>query len=307
MTEDRTKIAPRFSAFVRRSAIFGLRSVLLGLRSVLLGLRSVLLGLRSVLLGLRSSVLGLVVIACFRSDPAPYTPHDPKLAAFPLYFYPTVDSTKAAKAFIFFLGNDIGVRGAHQDLAKRLAGSGYDDVVGFDVKAYFSKLPDDTLARANAFRDSVLVMIALARHELHADSMPVIVGGHSIGAEIATWIGRNAPPPGLSGLLLISPGGRGHLTVSIADLAMSGEPTEPGSFSVAENISALAPVLRVALVRGTDDRYRSVDPELMKAGGNRMERWAVPWGGHSMRNIFLAGPFVERAISSVLPARGEAH
>ena len=246
------------------------------------------------------ALLVLLATACFRSDPAPYTPRDPRLAAFPLYFYPTVDSTKPAKAFIFFLGNDIGFWGAHQDLAKRLAGSGYD-VVGFDVKAYFAKLPDDTLGRASAFRDSVLVMIGLARHELHADSMTVVVGGHSIGAEIATWIGRNAPPPNLSGLLLISPGGRGHLRVSIADLAMSGEPTEPGSFSVAENIAALAPALRVALVRGTDDRYRSVDPELMKAGGARMERWAVPWGGHSMRNIILAGPFIERAITSLLP------
>jgi pimeloyl-ACP methyl ester carboxylesterase len=246
-------------------------------------------------------VLALAVAGCFRSDAAPYTPRDPKLAAFPLYFYPTVDSTKPAKAFIFFLGNDIGFWGAHQDLAKRLAGDGYD-VVGFDVKAYFAKLPADTLARANAFRDSVRVMIALARHELHADSLPVIVGGHSIGAELATWIGRNAAPPDLSGLLLISPGARGHLRVSIADLAMSGEPTEPGSFSVADNIAALPPGERVALVRGTDDRYRSVDPEIMKAGGARIERWAVPWGGHSMRNIMLAGPFVERAVKSVLPA-----
>jgi hypothetical protein len=41
---------------------------------------------------------------------------------------------------------------------------------------------------------------------------------------------------------------------------------------------------------------------LMKAGGERMHRWAVPWGGHSMRNIFLAGPFVERAVNWDLPA-----
>jgi pimeloyl-ACP methyl ester carboxylesterase len=244
----------------------------------------------------------LLLGACFRPDPAPYTPRDPRLAAFPLYFYPTVDSTKPARAFVFFLGNDIGFWGAHQDLAKRLAGAGYD-VVGFDVKAYFAKLPDDTLGRANAFRDSVRVMIALARHELHADSMAVVIGGHSIGAELASWIARNAAPPKLSGLLLISPGARGHLRVSIADLAMSGEPTEPGSFSVADDIAGLPGTVRVALVRGTDDRYRSVDPELMKAGGKRIERWAVPWGGHSMRNIFLAGPFIDRAVGSVLPKR----
>ncbi len=243
-------------------------------------------------------LIGLVFLgACFRTEPAPYTPRDARLAAFPLYFYPSVGS---AKAFVFFLGNDIGFWGAHQDLAKRLAGDGYD-VIGFDVKAYFAKLPDDTLARANAFRDSVLVMIALARHELHADSMPVVIGGHSIGAELASWIAKNASPPGLSGLLLISPGARGHLRVSIADLAMSAEPTEPGSFSVADDIAALPATVRVALVRGTDDRYRSVDPELMKAGGTRIERWAVPWGGHSMRNMFLAGPFIDRAVASVLP------
>jgi pimeloyl-ACP methyl ester carboxylesterase len=239
----------------------------------------------------------MICAGCFRSDPAPYTPRDARLAAFPLYFYPAVGS---AKAFVFFLGNDIGFWGAHQDLAKRLAGEGYD-VVGFDVKAYLSKLPDDTLTRANAFRDSVAVMISLARRELHADSLAVVVGGHSIGAEVASWIARYAPPPGLSGLLMISPGARGHLRVSVADLAMGGEPTEPGSFSVAENIAVLPAAVRVALVRGTDDRYRSADPELMKAGGARMERWAVPWGGHSMRNIFLAGPFIDRAVASVLP------
>jgi pimeloyl-ACP methyl ester carboxylesterase len=245
-------------------------------------------------------ILVFCAAGCFRSDPAPYTPRDARLAAFPLYFYPTVDSTKPAKAFVFFLGNDIGFWGAHQDLAKRLAGDGYD-VVGFDVKAYFAKLPDDTLARAAAFRDSVLVMIALARHELRADSLAVVVGGHSIGAENATWIARNAPPPNMSGVLLISPGARGHLRVSLADLTMNGEPTEPGSFSVAENIAALPAGIHVSLVRGTDDRYRSADPELMKAGGARMQRWAVPWGGHSMRNIFLAGPFVERAMHWAIP------
>jgi len=31
----------------------------------------------------------LLLGGCFRSDPAPYTPRDPRLAAFPLYFYPS--------------------------------------------------------------------------------------------------------------------------------------------------------------------------------------------------------------------------
>ena len=58
--------------------------------------------------------------------------------------------------------------------------------------------------------------------------------------------------------------------------------------------------MRVAIVRGTDDRFRSVDPDLLKAGGGRIDKWSVPWGGHSMSNILLAGPFVERALAWTL-------
>jgi hypothetical protein len=60
--------------------------------------------------------------ACFRPSPAPYTPRDPALAKFPLLFYPSAVPSASARAFVFFVGNDIGFWGAHQDLAKRLAG-----------------------------------------------------------------------------------------------------------------------------------------------------------------------------------------
>ncbi len=249
----------------------------------------------------RRASLGLafacvLVTACFRATPAPYTARDPGLRALPLFFYPATDRTKPARAFVFFVGNDIGFWGAHQDLAKRLAGSGYD-VVGFDTKAFFSRLPDDETARAAAYGDSVAAMIARSRHELGADSIPVIVGGHSLGAELASWIAVHAPPPRLVGLLLISSRGHGHLHATLSDIANKGEPSEPGSFSVADNISALPPGVRVAIVRGTDDRFRADDAELLKAGGTRIDKWAVPWGGHSMSNILLAGPFVERALA----------
>lgn len=247
--------------------------------------------------------IALVASACFRPDAAPYTARMAALAGEPLYFYPTTTSGPT-KAFVFFVGNDVGFWGAHQQLAKRLAGNGYD-VVGFDVKHYYARLPPatDTAARAAAFADSVRALIARSRAELHADSLPVVVAGHSIGAEVASWIALHAPPPQLTGLLMISPGGRGHLRISLTDLAMGDDPTEPGSFSIASNIAGLPPAIRVALIRGTDDRLRRVDPELLKAGGKRMDRWAVPWGGHSMRNILLSGPFVERALGWTLAPR----
>ncbi len=237
-----------------------------------------------------------------RSSVAPYTPRDASLRAMPLFFYPATDTTKPARAFIFFIGNDIGFWGAHQELASRLAKQGYD-VVGLDVKVFYALLPDESPAREKAFGDSILTMIAKSRRELHADSLPVIVGGHSIGAEVASWVVSRAAPPQLAGALLIAPGARGHLRIAVSDLALAGEPTEPGSFSVADNIRATAPNVRFAIVRGTDDRYRTADSGLLAAGATRIDKWAVPWGGHSMSNIILAGPFVERAMSWLLAGR----
>jgi pimeloyl-ACP methyl ester carboxylesterase len=245
------------------------------------------------------AVLQAVASGCFRPSPAPYAPRDPALAGFPLLFYPSAVASAPAKAFVFFVGNDIGFWGAHQDLAKRLAGAGYD-VVGLDVKLFFGRLPDDAAARARLFADSVAVMIALARHELGADSIPVVLGGHSLGAEVASWIAAHAAPPRLTGLLLISSRGRGHLRATLSDIANRSAPTEPGSYSVSDNIAAIPASVRVAIVRGTDDRFRADDAELLRAGGGRIDKWSVPWGGHSMSNILLAGPFVERALAWTL-------
>ena len=247
-----------------------------------------------------SIVLFLTVLAaCFRPSPAPYTPREPALRAFPLLFYPSAVPSSPRKAFVFFIGNDIGFWGAHQDLAKRLAGAGYD-VVGLDVKLFFRRLPSDSAARARLFGDSVTMMITLARRELGDDSLPVVLGGHSLGAEVASWIAVHARPPRLVGLLLISSRERGHLDATLSDIANRSAPSEPGSYSVAANIAALPPSVRVAIVRGTDDRFRAADSELLKAGDGRIDKWSVPWGGHSMSNILLAGPFVERALAWTL-------
>lgn len=238
----------------------------------------------------------------FRPSPAPYTPRDPALAGFPLLFYPSAVLSAPAKAFVFFVGNDVGFWGAHQDLAKRLAGEGYD-VVGLDVKIFFDRLSGDAATRAKLFGDSITTMIRLARHELGADSMPVVLGGHSLGAEVASWIAVHAAPPQLDGVLLISSRARGHLSATLSDIANRAAPTEPGSYSVAENIAAIAPSVRVAIVRSTDDRFRDADAELLKAGGGRIDKWSIPWGGHSMSNILLAGPFVERALAWTIAPR----
>ena len=171
------------------------------------------------------------------------------------------------------------------------------------MKVLFDRLRGDEAARARLFGDSVTVMIRLARHELGADSIPVVLGGHSLGAEVASWIAVHSAPPQLQGLLLISSRSRGHLSATLSDIANRSAPSEPGSYSIAENIAALPKSVRVALVRSTDDRFRDADAELLRAGAGRIDKWSVPWGGHSMSNILLAGPFVERALAWTLAPR----
>src|SRR5690242_17455007 len=130
-------------------------------------------------------VLLALVAGCESGPKIPYVPRDAALRTEPLLFYPARD--RPARAFVLFLGNDVGFWKPHEELAWRLAENGYD-VVGLDVKKYLAQLPEDEPARDSSFDASIGPLIARARRELGADSLPVVVGGHSFGAEVAFWI-----------------------------------------------------------------------------------------------------------------------
>ena len=110
-------------------------------------------------------------------------------------------------------------------------------------RALLRSLPEDSVAARTIFVSAILPIIARARHELHGDSIPLIIAGHSVGAEIALWTAANARPPGLVGVLALSPGSRGHLKISLADLAMR-EDNGPGSFAISDIIAAVSPQKR---------------------------------------------------------------
>lgn len=243
-------------------------------------------------------ILALAAAACQPAVSA-YTPRDPVLRRLPLYFYPAADSTHAPRAFVFFFGNDVGFWEAHQELATRLAGDDYT-VVGFDVKQFFGTLPDAPAARDSAFAASITPIIQRSRHELGADSLPLVIGGHSIGAEIAIWTAAHAAPPNTVGVLALSPGMRSHLRVAMSDLLNQGEPHDPGSFDVPTQIAATSPPVRFAIVRGGSDKYGYADSALIAAAPDRVRRFGVPFAGHSMKKLTLAGPIIVRAMSYLL-------
>ena len=246
---------------------------------------------------LRLLLLLFPVLSCARAHSS-YQPRDPQLRHEPLYFYPARGQLKP-KAGVFFLGNDLGFWGPHQKLAQRLADHGYA-VVGFDIKAFLERYPDSA-----AFRDSVLVhdvplLMKRSLHELGADSGPIVLAGHSFGADLALWTEANARLPGVVGILALGPTRRDHPTVTIRDQINSGEPSEPGSFAVADQIRNTPATVRIALMRGASDKERASDREFIAAGGSRMSYTIIPFASHSLKSLIIVGPMIEHALDDLL-------
>jgi dienelactone hydrolase len=229
-------------------------------------------------------------------------PRDPTLLGQPLYFYPGEGPTGRPRAAVFFLGNDLGFWEPHQKLAERLAAAGYA-VVGFDVKEFLDRLPDSALLRDSVLAHEMPVLMKRSLHELHADSVPIVLAGHSFGADLALWTEANARMPGVVGVLALGPTKRDHPRVTVGDKMNLGEPTEPGSFSVADEISRTPRGVKIELMRGASDKERKSDPAFIAAGGSRLAYTIIPFASHSLKSLIIAGPMVERAIRHLVSGR----
>lgn len=242
-------------------------------------------------------VLALTV-SCARAHSA-YRPHDPQLQNEPLYFYPAQTAREKPKAGVFFLGNDLGFWEPHQKLAQRLAAHGYA-VVGFDVKKFLDRYPDSAALRDSAIVQQVPILMKRSLHELGADSRPIIIAGHSFGADLALWTEAHARPQGVIGVLALGPTKRDHPTVTLRDEMNAGEPTEPGSFSVADQIRDTPQNVRIALMRGASDKERTSDRAFIDAGGSRISYTIIPFASHSLKSLIIVGPMIEHAIDDLL-------
>ena len=239
-----------------------------------------------------------LALACAPAHTA-YTPRDPRLLREPLYFYPKTGGSLHPRAGVFFLGNDLGFWEPHQKLAERLAEHGYA-VVGFDVKKYLDRLPDSALLRDSAMVHDFPLLMKRSLHELGADSVPIVLAGHSFGADLALWTEANAHIPGVVGVLALGPTKRDHPTVTINDKVNLGEPTESGSFAVDEQIRNTPPQVRIALLRGASDKERKSDRAFIEAGGARLSYTVIPFASHSLKSLVIAGPMIQHAIDQLV-------
>jgi len=247
-------------------------------------------------------VVAVAVTGCVGGEAPTHIARDPMLRAQPVFLYGAADTTRRPRAVIFFFGNDIGFWKPHRQLAASLVRSQFA-VAGFDMRALLRSLPASGATRDSAFMAAIEAIIARSRHELGADSVPLIIAGHSLGAEIAIWTAAHTCEPDVAGVLAMSPGSRSHLRVSMSDIMNGPEPTEPGSFSVADAIGDVPADERIAVIRGTKDKLARADPSLMAAGGDRIERFPVLLAGHSLGGVSMAGYETQRAVDWLLDAR----
>ncbi len=247
-----------------------------------------------------------------------YVPREIALRGSGIEVFAPDSSVVVPRAVIVFFGNDVGFWGPHRRLAAGLARDGYA-VVGIDIRPLLSVLPENRDARQVALAARIQTIIGSACSEFNGDRRacaqrtavpsphdalaPLLLAGHSLGAELALWAAANVDLPALSGVVAISPGSRSHLRISASDLLMTVEPTGPNSFAVDELVRrtvASRPAARIAVVRGAHDPLRSADPALIAAGGESARRFEVPLAGHSMKRLALAGLVVRRALDWVL-------
>lgn len=266
--------------------------------------RFVIIGVLAVL---AVALVGGAMIACATiggGDQPTYVARDSTLRNAGLYLYPAVPQSRAPRAFVFFFGNDIGFWRAHRQLAADLATQGYA-VAGFDMVPFLHALPDGRAARDSAFRARISPLILSARRELvpPGSDVPIVLAGHSLGAEVALWTAAWAGLPHVVGVLALSPGSRSHLRVAASDVLMTSEPTGPESFAVADVVARVTgpPANeRVAIVRGENDELKFADPALLAAGGARAKRFVVPLANHGLKQITFARYVVRRAIAWVM-------
>lgn len=265
------------------------------------------LAVASALVGLALAAIAGIMAACatMGGEEPSYVPRDAALRHVGLYFYPAVPASRPPRAFVFFFGNDVGFWRAHRQLAADLAAQGYA-VAGFDMVPLLRALPDGRAARDSAFGARIGPLILGARTELvprARSDVPMVLAGHSLGAEVALWTAAHVGLPHVVGVFALSPGSRSHLRVAASDLLMTSEPTDPESFAVADvvaRVTAPPTGARLAIIRGQHDDLQFADSALLAAGGARARRFVVPLAGHSLKQVTVARFVVRRALRWLL-------
>ena len=77
---------------------------------------------------------------------------------------------------------------------------------------------------------------------------------------------------------------------------MNDEASGAWSFSVIDAVRRTNARVRIALVRGENDRFRKHDSAFVVAGGTRLHRTEIPFASHALTTMLLAAPVISHAM-----------
>ncbi len=247
------------------------------------------------------------------SDSAPtYVSAQSPLRGAGIELFPPTGGYRSVRAVIVFFGNDRGFTRAHRRLSAGLASDGYA-VVGVTLAPLLAGIPDDAAARTRPMQARIDALVSSAYAEFSAwpdkavrdTTVPLVLMGQSLGAELAIWSASNSVHGALRGVVALSPAPRTALRLPSLVVDSAGTNTTD-SFAVRDLVRTAASRpndLRIAIVRGSHDRLRSADSVIVSAGGLHAKVFRVPMAGHSLARLAIVGLSSRRALNWVLESR----
>jgi pimeloyl-ACP methyl ester carboxylesterase len=207
---------------------------------------------------------------------------------------------------ILFFGNDVGFWQPHQQLADFLSRQGYA-VIGYDLRRLLKSVADSGVAQRDAIvGDTISALMTASIDEFHARNLPLLLMGHSLGGEIAIWAAAHIAQPRPAGVIAMAPGARGHLAITPMDYLSSALPTGPDSYAMDDLVRSIGRSMKIAIVRGASDGYGAGDPQIVAAGAGQVQRFTIPFAGHSLKKILIARYVIEQAMEWVLTPKPSA-
>jgi type IV secretory pathway VirJ component len=216
-----------------------------------------------------------------------------------IYVYASPAPPRPGSHAVIFLSSYWGWRPLHQETAAHIAAAGHT-VVGIDSAAYFDKhLEDVDWARdLAALREFANGKAGLAKET------PVLMVGHSWGAELIPYVVNRGGSRNVAGALLVGPSDESAFIYRVS-LQMKGIPSPAEEqFHVRDELRTLAPI-PLAFIEGALDQ-QSRARTLAEVARGQHKFISIPGGDKQfdeIRDTFFL--FVDRALAWLENPRGE--
>jgi len=216
-----------------------------------------------------------------------------------IYVYASPAPPRPGAHAVIFLSSYWGWRPLHQETAARIAATGHT-VVGIDAAAYFDKRLDerDWSRDLAALREFANERAGLAK------GTPVLMMGHSWGAELIPYVVNRGGAGNVAGALLVGPSDESAFIYRVT-LQMKQIPSpEDEKFHVRDEMRALAPIPLAFIEGALDQQSRARTLADLARGPHRFI--SIPGGDKQfdeIRDTFFL--FVDRALAWLENPRGD--